>query len=52
MSKISKTLDHIDNGDIVVFKEDKDRDFIKRLIGKPGDKVEYKGDQLYVNNKN
>ena len=51
MSKISKTLDHIDNGDIVVFKEDKDRDFIKRLIGKPGDKVEYKGDQLYVNNK-
>ena len=51
VSKISKTLDHIDNGDIVVFKEDKDRDFIKRLIGKPGDKVEYKGDQLYVNNK-
>ena len=42
VSKISKTLDHIDNGDIVVFKEDKDRDFIKRLIGKPGDKVEYK----------
>lgn len=51
VSKISKSLNHIDNGDVIVFKEDEDRDFIKRLIGKPGDTVEYKGDQLYVNGK-
>ena len=25
--------------------------FIKRVIGTPGDKVEYEGDQLYVNDK-
>ncbi len=51
VSKISKTLNHIDNGDVVVFHEDAQRDFIKRVIGTPGDKVEYKKDQLYVNDK-
>lgn len=51
ISKISKSMNHIDNGDIVVFHEDSKRDFIKRVIGTPGDTVEYKGDQLYVNNK-
>ena len=51
VSKISKTLNHIDNGDVVVFHEDAQRDFIKRVIGTPGDKVEYEGDQLYVNDK-
>lgn len=51
VSKISKTLNHIDNGDVVVFHEEAQRDFIKRVIGTPGDKVEYEGDQLYVNDK-
>lgn len=51
VSKISKTLNHIDNGDVVVFHEDSERDFIKRVIGTPGDNVEYKKDQLYVNSK-
>ena len=51
VSKISKSMNHIDNGDVVVFHEDSKRDFIKRVIGTPGDTVEYKGDQLYVNNK-
>ena len=45
------SMNHIDNGDVVVFHEDSKRDFIKRVIGTPGDTVEYKGDQLYVNNK-
>ena len=35
-------MNHIDNGDIVVFHEDSKRDFIKRVIGTPGDTVEYK----------
>lgn len=50
VSKISKTLNHIDNGDVVVFHEDAQRDFIKR-DWYASDKVEYEGDQLYVNDK-
>ncbi|MCS4486570.1 signal peptidase I [Staphylococcus americanisciuri] len=51
VSKISKTLDTLDNGDVIVFHRDSRKDYIKRLIGKPGDIVTYKNDILYVNGK-
>ena len=51
VSRISKTLNHINSGDVVIFHATKKDDYIKRLIGKPGDTVEYKKDQLYLNNK-
>lgn len=40
-------------GDVVVFKWPKDerKDFIKRVIGIEGDKIEIKDDVLYVNDK-
>ncbi len=40
-------------GDVVVFKypEDEKMDFIKRVIGIEGDKIEIKDDQLYINDK-
>ena len=41
----------IRHGDIVVFKfpEEPERDFIKRVIGLPGDTIEMKNRQLFVN---
>jgi signal peptidase I len=37
--------------DIVVFHAPDGRDYIKRVIGLPGDRIEYKDDVLYVNGK-
>ncbi|MFX4039751.1 signal peptidase I, partial [Enterococcus faecalis] len=36
-------------GDVIIFHQNSNNDFIKRLIGKPGDKIEYKNDKLYIN---
>ena len=40
-------------GDIIVFKypQDEKRDFIKRIVGTPGDTVHVRGDQVFVNGK-
>lgn len=35
--------------DVIVFHAPDQRDYVKRIIGLPGDKVEYKDDQLYIN---
>lgn len=35
--------------DVIVFKSKDGRDFIKRVIGLPGDTIRYEDDQLYVN---
>lgn len=37
--------------DIVVFHATEDKDYIKRVIGLPGDRIEYKDDVLYINGK-
>ncbi|HEY2835701.1 MAG TPA: signal peptidase I, partial [Rhizomicrobium sp.] len=40
-------------GDVIVFKfpQDNSTDFIKRLIGMPGDKIQMIADRLYINDK-
>ncbi|MFJ6414946.1 signal peptidase I [Terribacillus saccharophilus] len=43
---------NIDRFDEVVFHApDQDASYVKRVIGVPGDKIEYKNDVLYVNGK-
>ncbi|AVQ34320.1 signal peptidase I [Staphylococcus muscae] len=51
VSKISNQLNQIDHGDVIVFHKDANTNYIKRVIGKPGDHIVYKHDQLYVNGK-
>jgi signal peptidase I len=43
----------VHRGDILVFKypEEPDRDFIKRVIGLPGEKIELKHKKIYINDQ-
>src|SRR5688500_9845667 len=46
-------LRHPVRGDIIVFKypQDEKRDFIKRIVGTPGDTVQVRGDQVFLNGR-
>lgn len=50
---VNKTVDYFGDykrGQIIVLDgEDRSTHYVKRLIGLPGDKIEMKNDQLYVN---
>lgn len=49
INKITYRLGDVERFDIVVFHANEDEDYVKRVIGVPGDTIEYKEDQLYVN---
>ncbi|MGE7931482.1 signal peptidase I [Viridibacillus arvi] len=46
---IVSKIGHPDRFDIIVFHATEDKDYIKRVIGLPGDHIEYRSDQLYIN---
>lgn len=46
---IVSKLSGIERFDIVVFHANEKQDYIKRVIGLPGDKIEYRHDELYIN---
>ena len=49
VNKFKYTIGEPERFDIIVFHAPEQKDYIKRVIGLPGDYVEYKNDQLYIN---
>ncbi len=48
-SKVSYLFSEPQRGDVVIFKYDEYVDYIKRVIGVPGDSVSLRNGQIYVN---
>lgn len=51
VNKIGYSVGKPERFDIIVFHATEEKDYIKRVIGLPGDKIEYKDDTLYINDK-
>ncbi|KGR76335.1 signal peptidase I [Ureibacillus sinduriensis] len=51
VNKISKQISGIERFDVIVFEAPIGKDYIKRVIGLPGDHVAYKDDTLYINDE-
>lgn len=51
VSKLDYTFGKPHHFDIIVFHATPTDDYVKRIIGLPGDQIEYHNDQLYVNGK-
>jgi signal peptidase I len=51
VNKLSYEIGTPHRFDIIVFHAPEGKDYIKRVIGLPGDRIEYKNDILYVNGK-
>ncbi|WP_075617902.1 signal peptidase I [Paenisporosarcina indica] len=49
VNKIGFEIGEIERFDIVVFHANENKDYIKRVIGLPGDSLAYKNDQLLIN---
>ncbi|WP_174730692.1 signal peptidase I [Mesobacillus harenae] len=49
VSKFGYETSDLKHFDIIVFHASKREDFVKRVIGLPGDKIEYRDDRLFIN---
>ncbi|PYZ93166.1 signal peptidase I [Salipaludibacillus keqinensis] len=51
VNKIGYNISEPDRFDIIVFHAPQNKDYIKRVIGLPGDTVHYEDDVLYINDE-
>ncbi|RAK19515.1 signal peptidase I [Anoxybacillus vitaminiphilus] len=51
VNKLNNQIEELKRFDVIIFHANKNKDYIKRIIGLPGDTIEYKNDVLYINNK-
>jgi signal peptidase I len=51
VNKLTYKISEPKRFDIIVFHAPENKDYIKRIIGLPGDHIEYKDDTLYINGK-
>lgn len=51
VNKVAYDFSQPHYGDIIIFHATPTEDYVKRVIGLPGDKIVYKNDQLYRNGK-
>ena len=51
LNKIVYDFSEPQRGDIIVFHANKQDDYIKRVIGLPNEKVEFKDNKLYINDQ-
>ena len=49
VNKFIYRISDLERFDVIVFHANKHADYVKRVIGLPGDTVEYKNEQLYIN---
>lgn len=49
VNKLGYQVGELNRFDVIVFHANAKEDFVKRIIGLPGDKLEYRNDQLYIN---
>ncbi|TFJ93554.1 signal peptidase I [Lentibacillus salicampi] len=52
VNKVVYNLTDVDRFDIIVFHANKRTDYVKRVIGLPGDEIVYKNDELFINGDN
>lgn len=51
VNKVGYQIGELNRFDVIVFHANAKEDFVKRIIGLPGDKIEYRNDQLYINGR-
>ncbi|MBT2638948.1 signal peptidase I [Bacillus sp. ISL-39] len=51
VNKLGYETEDLERFDVIVFHANEEEDFVKRVIGLPGEKVEYREDMLFINGK-
>lgn len=51
VNKVVYSISEIDRFDVIVFRANETEDYVKRVIGLPGDTITYDGDTLILNGK-